>query len=129
MGTRKFTASVVLDMLTDGEDDSLNNANQQELEEESEDEAVVNGDYLGEDGEEIVIPSDLLHPGVRLALGRLTKDELPCKIDSLLLCDVEVNDEERSEHHSIALQFCLKIVAVSLDELCVCHSSQQFQYL
>ena len=76
MATRKFTASEVLDMLADGEADSLNNANQQELEEESEDEAVVNGDYLGEDGKEIVIPSDLLHPGVRLALGRLTKDTL-----------------------------------------------------
>ena len=40
------------------------------------------------------MPSDLLHPGVRLALGRLIKDELPCEIDSLLLCDVEVNDED-----------------------------------
>ena len=40
---RGFTASEVLDMLANGEDDSLNNANQQELEEESEDEAVVNG--------------------------------------------------------------------------------------
>ena len=77
MATRKFTVSEVLDMLADGEGDSLNNANLQELEEESEDEAVVNGNYLGEDDEEIVIPSDLLHPGVRLTLGRLTKDELP----------------------------------------------------
>ena len=88
MATRKFTASEVLDMLADGEDDSLKNANQQELEEESEDEAVVYGDYLGEDGEEIVIPFDLLHPGVRLALGILTQDELPCEINFLLLCDV-----------------------------------------
>ena len=31
MATRKFTGSEVLDMIADGEDDSLNNANQQEL--------------------------------------------------------------------------------------------------
>ena len=105
MATRKFTASEVLDMLADGEDDSLNNANQQELEEGSEDEAVVNGDYFGEDGEEIVIPSDLLHPGVRLALGRLTKDELPCEIDSLLLCDVEANDEDSRDLNTTPLLF------------------------
>ena len=33
MATRKFTVSEVLDMLADGEDNCLNNANQQELEE------------------------------------------------------------------------------------------------
>ena len=55
----------------------------------------MNGDYLGEDGEEIVIPSDLLH----------TKDELPCEIDSLLLCDVEVNDEDSSGLNTTPLLF------------------------
>ena len=45
--------------------------------EESEDEVVVSSDYLGEDGEQIAIPTGLLHPDVRIALGRLTEDEVP----------------------------------------------------
>ena len=69
--------------------------------------AIVNGDYLGKDGEEIVIPSDLLHPGARLALGRLTKNELPCEINSLILCDVEVNDEDSRGLNTTPLLFSL----------------------
>ena len=46
------------------------------MEAESEDDAGVFGNYLWEGGEEVVIPSDLLHPDVRAALSRLN-DDLP----------------------------------------------------
>ena len=53
----------------------------------------MNGDYLGKDGDEIVIPSDLL-----------TKDELLCEID-YLLWDVEVNDEDSRSLNTTPLFF------------------------
>ena len=33
------------------------------------DEAEIHGDYSGEDREQVIIPSDLLHPDVRMTLG------------------------------------------------------------
>ena len=55
MATRKFSASEVLHMLTDGDDEELNAFSQRELEQESEDDDEVCGDYIGEDGEQMVI--------------------------------------------------------------------------
>ena len=93
MDTRKFSASEVLHMLADGDDEELNAFSQRELEQESEDDDEVCGDYIGEDGEQMVIPYDLLDPNVKKTLERLAEDQLPCEIDSLLLCDVELIED------------------------------------
>ncbi len=91
MVSRKFSAAEVLHILADGEDEQLDVVSQREFDQESEDEAEIQGDYSGEDGEQVIIPSELLHPDVRGTLGRLVEEQLPCERNSLLLCDSEVS--------------------------------------
>ena len=91
MATQKFTAGEVLDMLNDVQDDDLDRY-KQELDQESDGAPAV-GDYTDEDGQQVLVDSDLLHPNTTAVLRRINEDVLPYEMDSLLLHDAELLDE------------------------------------
>ena len=93
MAVQKFTAAEVLDMLENVQDDDLDHYHE-ELEQESGDESPAFGDYTDEDGQQVLVDSDLLHPSVTSSLRRQNEDVLPCEMDSLLLCDAELRDDD-----------------------------------
>ena len=93
MANRNFSAADVLDMLDDVQDEGLDHY-QHELEQESDGESPAIGDYVDGDGQQVLVDSDLLHPSVTTVLRRSNEDVLPCEMDSLLLCDAELRDED-----------------------------------
>ncbi len=93
MANRNFSVAEVLDMLDDVQNEGLDHY-QHELEQESDGDSPAIGDYMDEDGQQVLVDSDLLHPSVTTVLRRSNKDVLPCEMDSLLLCDAELRDED-----------------------------------
>ena len=96
MALRRFTTSDIATMLENYEDERWKEVDEAEFEEESADEDNVDGDtcygdYAGDDGTEIVIPSYLLSPEVRTSLGQSVMLD-PCEMDSLLNEDNELHE-------------------------------------
>jgi len=63
-----------------------------DLDGESEDEFVAEGDFVDSSGKQVLIPDDLLAPESTTILALAVSDTTPAARDSLLLFDPDCND-------------------------------------